>query len=247
MARVLVERPRRGPRVRLMRSKRHQVVRSRPEIAPRWEAMSRGRGTKWLSENLAPLGRFLERQVGRPWDAVYAEISARLRPRSAVQQHVRDHVGDFVATVTWVEGDEILGLGRWGAPVPLRGESWAPRFYVCPRSGILRARRRKRQRRRFWEPDPDVRWDGPSRQLRKIDGIWYALDLAPLPSQVGSGALPRDRFLKQALSEILRQGTDRLLEAYGRADVYAAAKRQLSKRELRSLEKLPMGSRRVGS
>jgi hypothetical protein len=88
MARVLVERPRGGPRVRLTRSKRYQVARSRPELAPRREPMSRGRGTKWLSENLAPLERFLERQVGRPWDAVYAEISARLRPYAAAKRQL---------------------------------------------------------------------------------------------------------------------------------------------------------------
>jgi len=54
-------------------------------------------GGKVLNENLAPLRRYLERQVGRKWDKVYAEISAQLRPTSAVQQHVRDHLHDFVA------------------------------------------------------------------------------------------------------------------------------------------------------
>jgi hypothetical protein len=55
-------------------------------------------GYKMLNENLAPLRRFLERQIGRPWDKVYSEIAERLRVDSTVQQHVREHLRDFVAT-----------------------------------------------------------------------------------------------------------------------------------------------------
>ncbi len=56
--------------------------------------------TKWLNENLAPLKRFLGKQVGRPWDKVYSEIAENLKPTSTVQQHVRDHIEDFVALKT---------------------------------------------------------------------------------------------------------------------------------------------------
>lgn len=52
--------------------------------------------TRQLNENLAPLKRYLRQQVGRPWDVVYGEISRSLRPTSAVKQHVRDHLWDFV-------------------------------------------------------------------------------------------------------------------------------------------------------
>ena len=53
-------------------------------------------GFKVLNENLAPLRRYLEAQVGRPWDKVYSEIAANLRVSNTVQQHVRDHLKDFV-------------------------------------------------------------------------------------------------------------------------------------------------------
>ena len=49
-----------------------------------------------LNENLAPLQRYLARQVGRPWNKIYAEIAEHLKPTSTVQQHVRDHLKDFV-------------------------------------------------------------------------------------------------------------------------------------------------------
>src|SRR5438309_9686382 len=36
-------------------------------------------GEKWLNENLAPLRRYLESNVGRPWSKVYAEIRSEER------------------------------------------------------------------------------------------------------------------------------------------------------------------------
>jgi hypothetical protein len=37
-------------------------------------------GRPALNENLNPLKRYLHAQVGRPWNKVYAEIAARIRP-----------------------------------------------------------------------------------------------------------------------------------------------------------------------
>jgi len=39
------------------------------------------RHEKWLNENLAPLRRYLMRQVGRPWDKVYGEIRKTIDTR----------------------------------------------------------------------------------------------------------------------------------------------------------------------
>ena len=77
MARVIVERPRVRPHNN--RKGRRWAL----EDLPSHEGMRRAaalRGDrKELNENLAPLRRYLEGQVGRPWDKVYAEIAARLR------------------------------------------------------------------------------------------------------------------------------------------------------------------------
>ena len=51
---------------------------------------------KWLSENLAPLRRFLRRRLGRPWNDVHSEICAQIGVRSAVQKHVLDHLRHYV-------------------------------------------------------------------------------------------------------------------------------------------------------
>ena len=42
----------------------------------------------WFSENLRPLYRFLDAQVGRPWDKVYSEIRAHVNADTAVQYHI---------------------------------------------------------------------------------------------------------------------------------------------------------------
>ena len=90
MAKVLVERPRLGGQgCRKGRRARD------PDLLPKFKGMRRFReeqgDSKYLNENLAPLWRYLERQIGRPWDSVWSDICAHLRPTSTVQQHVRDH------------------------------------------------------------------------------------------------------------------------------------------------------------
>lgn len=125
MARVIVERPRipdpnprRGRTVPLDDLPKQQGMR-RP-YAP---------NGKVLNENLKPLRRYLEKQVGRPWDKVYAEISAHLRPTSAVQQHVRDHLHDFVAVTPRRLANQLRQ--RPGSDL------WYQPFYVHPRTGLL--------------------------------------------------------------------------------------------------------------
>ncbi len=138
MFEVIIERPRidgcRG------RSKGRRGERLRQQEAPTWEPVSRGRGTKGLNENLAPLRRFLLSRVGRPWDDVRGEISALLNARSAVHQHVLVHVKQMV------EENPVLVDGRphyppgsapfWGGTL-IVPRGWRG-FYVCPLTGALR-------------------------------------------------------------------------------------------------------------
>jgi hypothetical protein len=95
MARVIVERPR-VPAFRSRNSRRGAFEDLPPHEGLRRAQSLRG-DRKQLNENLAPLRGYLERQVGRPRNKVYAEIAARLRVDNTVQQHVREHLRDFVA------------------------------------------------------------------------------------------------------------------------------------------------------
>jgi hypothetical protein len=134
MAKVIVERPRRG-------GWKLGKEANRPSLdGPAMAGMRRPYAErKALNENLAPLIRFLRSRIGKHWSKVYGEISEHLRADNAVQQHVRDHLDDFVAVRTSLQNGEIVvhDSGRWGGPRPLR-ESFC-RYYVHPISGVLHA------------------------------------------------------------------------------------------------------------
>jgi hypothetical protein len=101
MAKVIVERPRIGSSMR-GESKGYQrsMQRLRREELPYREGMKRRHQghPKYLNEHLGPLRRYLDSQVGRPWNKVFSEICAHINRSSAVQDHVRNHVADYVAT-----------------------------------------------------------------------------------------------------------------------------------------------------
>jgi len=146
MHKVIVERPRRGSRgpFRAAVGRRNTPL----EELPSKEGLQRrylGRDLRALNENLAPLKRFLRKQVGRPWNKVYSEISARLRSTSAVQQHVRDHVWDYVERNALIGRDGVVyHHPRFGPPDP-----WPLRpgdLYVHPKTGILLAAKNRRPR-----------------------------------------------------------------------------------------------------
>ncbi len=179
MSRVIVERPRLG-------GGRHRKGRAVPlEELPSHEGMGRpytlSGDCKSLNENLSPLRRYLERQVGRPWNKVYSEISRHLRADNTVQQHVRDHLRDFVA---------VKPRRRSGAlyrTADGKDRLWYQPLYVDPRDGLLKrtdrlpeAKALRRARRRAPEPTSRIAL-AADRELRCIAGIWYEVTLAPLP------------------------------------------------------------------
>ena len=204
MAKVIVERP------RIVDSFAHKG-RLRPfdelpkQLGMRRSQRERG-GYKMLNENLNPLRRFLERQVGRPWNKVYSEIAARLRADNTVQQHVRDHLDDFVETRP---RRGVRPWYRWGDGL------WYQPLYVDPRDGILKrtdrlpeARKRREERRSRKAPVDRIELS-LLHELRRIKGIWYDVSLDFLPEYLVTAHTPDRR--------------------------YVTAKRQLSKKELRRL------------
>jgi hypothetical protein len=178
MAKVIVERP----RIRPFSSRKGR--RRDPDDLPFREGFRRAaslRGDrKQLNENLKPLRRYLERQVGRPWNKIYSEIAAHLRADSAVQQHVRDHLRDFVAVKP-----QRLDAGWRGHDL------WYQPFYVDSSTGLLRRtdqlpeEKRRRRAARRPQPAPVERVALPDdRELHRLNGLWYEIQLAPLPKPV---------------------------------------------------------------
>jgi hypothetical protein len=227
MSKVIVERPRHGRSTAKMRPGRTRVLTDddgapltgREPKAPRQK-------TKRLNENLSPLKRYLARNVERPWDKVYAEISEHLKPSSAVQQHVRDHLHDFVAIKTRMSGGKVMTTPRFGGERAI-DDDHRP-YFVHPRTGLLRknenferwsVRYRKKREAEEAELFTRMRVVDAKTQLHKLrDDVWYEVKLA----KIGDGREP-DVVLSAKLSAL---APDTL---YGREGMRAAAKHQLSK------------------
>ena len=165
MSKVIVERPRRGSRMRNHKSALAldpgRIDDERYIDPPK----PRHSGQKWLNENLGPLRRYLEGNVGRPWSKVYAEIRVTLDSRKATGLHILQHLSDFVECDTWLDGKTVMVWGRrWRAAQPVTG------LYVHPVSGLLRkAPDRTRARRAREVTEVKV---GDHIICRLIDGVW---------------------------------------------------------------------------
>ncbi len=208
MAKVIVERPRIGSRIRgTPKGQRRGEQRLGLDNLPRCEGIKRRwkGGTKSLNEHLGPLRRYLSSQVGRPWDDVYAEICAHVSVDSAVQGHVRDHVFDYVTVHVTVEsGAPCYGAGwRIGQPIGCRSRGDNCDFYVCPHTRRLKrspqrpenTRRGRRERRKNQPlPAPEVRLDA-NRHAERVKGQWLMVTRTPIVHRGIQGWETTRRFM----------------------------------------------------
>jgi hypothetical protein len=236
MNKVLVERPRRGGYgTRKGRKADHDLLPSKEGMcAPH----VRNWGGKELNENLSPLRRFIESRVGRLWDKVYSEICENLRADNTVQQHVRDHIKDFVAIRTSMVEGEVVVHGVLG-PILLKNSYNG--FYVHPVTGILlrnEKRLTRRQEREIWKDQRaseeaskiHVAEDGT--EYRKVNGLWFEV----LWGEVTGTEIRRvERDKIVTIIPYSRQDifTGKWHDKIG--DLYRSGKLQLSKKKLRDL------------
>ena len=96
-----------------------------------------------FSENLGALKGFIQKNIGKPWDAVYSQICSKCSPSGTVlEQHVHTHIPDFILTKTKLIDGKVFaqmfpGLGSY---VPLREERYYRRamLYVDPTDGTIK-------------------------------------------------------------------------------------------------------------
>jgi hypothetical protein len=252
MSKVIVERPRTGRSRAGLRSGRTRVVADddgeplRTSKGAAREPKQEPPKTKSLNENLNPLKRYLAAQVGRPWNKVYAEISEHLKPSSTVQQHVRDHLDDFVATRTRMQKGVVMVTPRFGGERPL-AEDYSL-YYVHPRTGLLRknehcaswnARRRRARAKAAADLAQRVRVVDAATQLHLFGETWWEVKLAKIGHVTHKDAKGRSYRAPQNHVDVVKSARLSMLapEAlYGRHDVYAVAKRPLSKAEMKRLK-----------
>lgn len=203
---VLVERPRDGRGVadvlrrQVRRRSNHKVRTGDVDNLSSKETMGRGRNYGWhakqLTDNLNPLFGYLRKNVGRPWDKVYAEIRANINPNSTLQQHILDHVNGLVcqyvkmdevtneplvpsgyafrdeAAFTWQPYGHIYGRSRW------------PQFYVNPVTGLLCVVKVLKHKPKEQPPLNNLVVKGIA--YMKVNGIWYMGDMRPVPRPWGT-------------------------------------------------------------
>jgi hypothetical protein len=249
MSKVIVERPRRLSRLpsvrRFKRLDAKLIAIDDDEDDGFPSQMGLGKATqlkrfrKQLNENLAPLKRYLMQQVGRRWDAVWSEICAHLKPTSTVQQHVRDHVEDFIATRTMlIDGAVWVHCKLATGPYPLAGENrygQTAALYVDPVTGIVRRnphyrsftqRKRDAKIAQKKKLDQRVRRLATNRLLMRLDdGNWWDVTVATHSYYEEHAVV--DVIELAGLSSLPR------LERYGQYNCHATAKRPLSKAGLK--------------
>lgn len=240
MFKVIVERPRWGSRHAPKAKLRNDKVPGRKRATGRRQALEQHGYTKCLNENLAPLKRYLMKQVGRPWDKVYSEISEHLDTGSTVKQHVRDHLTDFIlVNVTIASDGSFMSAHKWWGPTS--PENWWAKLYVDPNDGLIKRteklcrklgvenrrdklRADRKRRAHGWRFDHNLRVLTETRFLVKLNGCWFQIDTDHVP--VGKfGRRVEGRELVQTFANKASADSG----AWG-----IIAKRQLNKKELRT-------------
>lgn len=253
MSNVIVERPRLGRSRAGLRPGRTRVVvdddgeplrATRGGRAPKSDKLQK---TKNLNENLSPLKRYLASQVGRPWRKVFSEISEHLKPSSTVQQHVRDHLQDFVATKARSVKGVLWSDTRWGKPMPLSETGHL--YYVHPRTGLLLKnearvtwKQAERNFRKLEEAEraKRMRVINATTQVHLFGDDWWEVKLAKVARyeardpHTGGYYTAQDGYTDVVHSaKLSKMAAEKL---YGRHDVYAREKRQLSTAEIKRLK-----------
>jgi hypothetical protein len=133
--------------------------------------------TKWFSDCLGPLYQWLQSHVGEYWDDVYSKLCQILDITTLSGQHIVSHVWQYVElNAVLIDGVPYRKTLRHHFDRPLG--YWHQQLYVHPETGILCLAKRipKAPQKK---PDDFVFVDA-YHHYRKIDGLWYAIELADL-------------------------------------------------------------------
>jgi hypothetical protein len=223
--------------VRLNRDAEKNVGKGRKlrfDDMPHYEGMRAGRRRGWnrkkLRDRLNPLRRYFERQVGRPWNDVFSEISENINPDSTIQQHIRSHIFHLVEINTY-RGDD----GR----ICAKGTRYFFHdLYVDPDDGVLRATQGWRYRDPPKKPPADFIFISYERAYQRLSGLWFEVLYSVVPESIVVEEIDEHtgetcyRHVTPSYVDVVngKWSTPSIYPDRGR---YAHAKRQLTTGELR--------------
>ncbi len=211
--------------------------------------------TKEFTDVLGPLKGYIQKNVGRPWNKVYSEMCKFLDKGKLTHAHVFTHV------YQWVGRNVILCEdGAYREPHEMQSwrSSYAPDFYVHPKTGILRKNKRvkeskqeavERRKKEARERDQIDLADGSC--YRRIDDIWYRLKVRPASEFQISEYKSIQNIRNGRISFIVSAKEHQMLESYrfkqtkvitmNNKQFYVEDKRQVDKKGLKHIEQLLNG------
>ncbi|MFN7944348.1 MAG: hypothetical protein U0Z53_03275 [Blastocatellia bacterium] len=193
MSKVVIERPRYGHALPSKKTgrriSRYDADKDYDDLPARLSGRAKypKGGTKSFSDFLTPLERFLQSNVGRPWDKVYSELCKHLDRRKTTGRHVFQHLEAYVSVNCFYDDAGELWVDRYsGQPEPASQLRWHRLvYYVDPRTRLLcrfdpqnkavrrhQQQARKREERRNIERIP-ISFD---QSYVRINGEWYIGD-----------------------------------------------------------------------
>lgn len=230
LSEIVIERPRSGMRMssRKLKGEKQRLRRLTQEatedgllspylIKPRQKS-------KYFSDHLGPLRRWLRSHVGQPWDAVYSKLCQQLDASTLAGQHVLSHVWDYVERHVEIIDGVLYEKPDWGQFRPLESH-YRDRLYVHPETGLLCLVEKKRRKSKP-TPPTDVLAIDANHQYRQLKGIWYRVTFAEFPATC-----------IDPVTDILRgQVSAQTAEYIAGRRVYAVSKQQCNKKEIRLIK-----------
>lgn len=235
LSEIVIERPRGGMRISLKKLKGFKKeLQKLTEDASQDGLLSpylikpRNK-SKYLSDHLGPLRRFLRSHVGQSWNDVYSKLCHQLNGNTMAGQHVLSHVWDYVERHVELIDGIPYSKPYWLSRHRLDSH-YRDKFYVHPETGILCASAKAPRKQKRNQPQRDRVFLDAYHQYHQINGIWYRITFEEFPP-------PPAEWATDVLEGVISRSAARWIN--GRK-VYAAKKQQCSKKEIRLiLNQLP--------
>ena len=246
--RIVIERPRSGMRVSSQKKIRRHIKQQLQQIKydyqaadigtlkPCYKTAERGIESKYFSDNLNPLYKWLRSHVGQSWNDVYAKLSRLLEFRTLSGQHILVHVWQFVTRDVVMIGDVPYSLEY--SLRRIGSTNWCSRdeLYVHPQTGLLCIA--KLPPKQLAKPKADYLWLDKYHRYYKLNEIWYLVSFRDVP-QPFITVIDRVRKVNPTkVRDILTRKTIIYKELfYGKNNpTYAYHKHQCSKQEIKWIE-----------
>lgn len=228
LSEIVIERPRSGMRISLKKLKgfKKQLQKltedaSQDGLLSPYLIKPRNK-SKYLSDHLGPLRRFLRSHVGQPWNDVHSKLCQQLNSNTMAGQHVLSHVWDYVERhVELIDG---IPYSKPYYRSPHRLDShYRDKFYVHPETGILCASAKTPRQRNLNQPQRDRVILDRYHQYHQINGIWYLITFEEFPPSPAE-------WVTDVLEGVISRSAARWIDGHR---IYATKKQQCSKKEIR--------------